>query len=73
MSAARLVLQDGKGEVPVGRRRRTPGSRCFWFVILFGVSMNYHVLIVSRSREAVDRGMSETRPSRTASSPPPAS
>jgi len=27
-------------------------------VILFGLSMDYHVLILSRIREAVDRGMS---------------
>jgi len=30
----------------------------FLFVILFGLSMDYHVLILSRVREAVDRGMS---------------
>ena len=30
----------------------------FLFVILFGLSMDYHVLILSRIREAVDRGMS---------------
>jgi uncharacterized membrane protein YdfJ with MMPL/SSD domain len=29
----------------------------FLFVILFGLSMDYHVFIVSRIREAVDRGM----------------
>ncbi len=28
------------------------------FVILFGLSMDYHVFILSRIREAVDRGMS---------------
>jgi len=30
----------------------------FLFVILFGLSMDYHVFIISRIREAVDRGMS---------------
>ena len=30
----------------------------FLFVILFGLSMDYHVFILSRVREAVDRGMS---------------
>jgi uncharacterized membrane protein YdfJ with MMPL/SSD domain len=29
----------------------------FLFVILFGLSMDYHVLILSRVREAVDEGM----------------
>ena len=28
------------------------------FVILFGLSMDYHVFVLSRIREAVDRGMS---------------
>ena len=30
----------------------------FLFVILFGLSMDYHVFIISRVREAYDRGMS---------------
>ena len=30
----------------------------FLFVILFGLSMDYHVFIISRIREAFDRGMS---------------
>ena len=30
----------------------------FLFVILFGLSMDYHVFILSRIREAHDRGMS---------------
>ena len=29
----------------------------FLFVILFGLSMDYHVFILSRVKEAVDRGM----------------
>jgi uncharacterized membrane protein YdfJ with MMPL/SSD domain len=30
----------------------------FLFVVLFGLSMDYHVFVLSRIREAVDRGMS---------------
>ena len=30
----------------------------FLFVILFGLSMDYHVFILSRIREAFDSGMS---------------
>lgn len=30
----------------------------FLFVVLFGLSMDYHVFVVSRIREARDRGMS---------------
>ena len=41
------------------------------FVILFGLSMDYHVFILSRIKEAVDRASRTTRRSRTASSPPP--
>jgi uncharacterized membrane protein YdfJ with MMPL/SSD domain len=33
----------------------------FLFVILFGLSMDYHVFIISRIREAVDSGMSTDR------------
>ena len=33
----------------------------FLFVILFGLSMDYHVFILSRIREAVDGGMSDRR------------
>jgi uncharacterized membrane protein YdfJ with MMPL/SSD domain len=33
----------------------------FLFVILFGLSMDYHVFILSRVREAFDRGMSTER------------
>ena len=35
-----------------------PWIPLFLFVILFGLSMDYHVFILSRIREAVDRGMS---------------
>jgi uncharacterized membrane protein YdfJ with MMPL/SSD domain len=42
---------------------KSPGSLVaglplFMFVILFGLSMDYHVFILSRIREAVDRGLS---------------
>jgi RND superfamily putative drug exporter len=36
----------------------TPWIPLFMFVILFGLSMDYHVFILSRVREAVDKGMS---------------
>jgi uncharacterized membrane protein YdfJ with MMPL/SSD domain len=35
----------------------TPWLPLFLFVILFGLSMDYHVFILSRVREAFDRGM----------------
>ena len=35
-----------------------PWLPTFMFVILFGLSMDYHVFILSRVREAYDRGMS---------------
>jgi uncharacterized membrane protein YdfJ with MMPL/SSD domain len=35
----------------------TPWLPMFLFVILFGLSMDYHVFILSRVREAYDRGM----------------
>ena len=57
-----LVFQDGwgKGLLGIGA---TPGGVISWlpiflFVILFGLSMDYHVFILSRVREAFDRGMS---------------
>ena len=56
-----LVFQDGHGEklldfTSVGGI--APWIPLFLFVILFGLSMDYHVFILSRVREAVDRGMS---------------
>ena len=36
----------------------TPWLPMFLFVILFGLSMDYHVFILSRVREAYDRGLS---------------
>jgi uncharacterized membrane protein YdfJ with MMPL/SSD domain len=45
---------------------RSNGSIAAWlplflFVVLFGLSMDYHVFILSRVKELVDRGMPTTR------------
>ncbi|MET0852669.1 MAG: MMPL family transporter, partial [Candidatus Rokuibacteriota bacterium] len=56
-----LVFQDGHGEKLLGFESVggiAPWIPLFLFVILFGLSMDYHVLVLSRVREAVDRGMS---------------
>ena len=56
-----LVFQDGHGEQLLDFESVggvAPVIPLFLFVILFGLSMDYHVLILSRIREAVDRGMS---------------
>jgi uncharacterized membrane protein YdfJ with MMPL/SSD domain len=56
-----LVFQDGHGEGLLGFQSVggiTSWLPLFLFVILFGLSMDYHVFILSRVREAVDRGMS---------------
>jgi uncharacterized membrane protein YdfJ with MMPL/SSD domain len=55
------VFQDGHGEKALGFQSIggiTSWLPLFLFVILFGLSMDYHVFILSRIREAVDRGMS---------------
>jgi len=39
----------------------TPWLPMFLFVILFGLSMDYHVFVVSRIREAYDRGLSNEK------------
>ena len=44
----------------------------FLFVVLFGLSMDYHVFILTRIRESYDRGMPTARPSRMGSRPRPA-
>ena len=68
-----LVFQDGHGESLLGFESLggiTAWLPLFLFVILFGLSMDYHVFILSRIREAVDRGdVAPTRRSRTASAP----
>ncbi|MGY0061503.1 MMPL family transporter [Streptomyces sp. LZ34] len=55
------VFQHGWGASLVGTE--APGALESWmplfvFVVLFGLSMDYHVFVVSRIREAYDRGAS---------------
>ena len=55
------VFQWGWGESLLGFDSNggiTPWLPMFLFVILFGLSMDYHVFILSRIREAYDRGLS---------------
>jgi uncharacterized membrane protein YdfJ with MMPL/SSD domain len=59
-----LVFQDGHGEKLLGFHSIggvTSWLPLFLFVILFGLSMDYHVFIISRIREAVDGGMRTDR------------
>ena len=59
----KLVFQDGHGEKLLGFESLggiTAWLPLFLFVILFGLSMDYHVFILSRIREAVDGGMKTT-------------
>ena len=56
-----LVFQNGHGESLLGFT--SIGGVANWlplflFVVLFGLSMDYHVFIISRIRELYDRGMS---------------
>jgi uncharacterized membrane protein YdfJ with MMPL/SSD domain len=56
-----FVFQDGHGKGLLGFDATgsiTSWLPLFMFVVLFGLSMDYHVFILSRIREAVDRGMS---------------
>jgi uncharacterized membrane protein YdfJ with MMPL/SSD domain len=56
----KLVFQDGNGESILGFESIggiTAWLPLFLFVILFGLSMDYHVFILSRIREGVDRGL----------------
>jgi uncharacterized membrane protein YdfJ with MMPL/SSD domain len=59
-----LIFQHGFGKGILGFES-TAGIDSFlpifMFVILFGLSMDYHVFILSRIREAYDRGMSTDR------------
>jgi RND superfamily putative drug exporter len=55
-----LVFQHGFGESLLGFDSTgaiTSWLPLFMFVILFGLSMDYHVFILSRIREAYDRGL----------------
>jgi len=56
-----LVFQHGWGKQLLGFETTggiVPFLPIFLFVILFGLSMDYHVFILSRIREAYDQGMS---------------
>ena len=56
-----LIFQKGWGESLLGFKSNghiTTWLPLFLFVILFGLSMDYHVFILSRIRESVDHGMS---------------
>jgi RND superfamily putative drug exporter len=55
-----LVFQKGYGESLLGFESTgaiTAWLPLFLFVVLFGLSMDYHVFILTRIREAFDRGM----------------
>jgi uncharacterized membrane protein YdfJ with MMPL/SSD domain len=55
-----LTFQDGLGAGLLGFTKNggiTSWVPLFMFVILFGISMDYHVFVVSRVREAHDRGL----------------
>ena len=54
-----VVFQNGLGEaLGLGSGPIAAWLPLFLFVILFGLSMDYHVFILTRIREAYDRGMS---------------
>jgi uncharacterized membrane protein YdfJ with MMPL/SSD domain len=56
-----LVFQQGHGESLLGFTSNggvTNWLPLFLFVVLFGLSMDYHVFILSRVRELYDRGLS---------------
>jgi RND superfamily putative drug exporter len=55
-----LVFQEGigRGLIGAGSGGIESFMPMFLFVILFGLSMDYHVFIISRIREGVDHGMS---------------
>jgi RND superfamily putative drug exporter len=60
----KLVFQDGHGEKALGFESNgavTSWLPLFLFVILFGLSMDYHVFILSRVREAYKSGMDSTK------------
>src|ERR687897_498400 len=55
-----LVFQNGNGESLIGFSSNGGVANwlpLFLFVVLFGLSMDYHVFILSRVRELYDRGM----------------
>ncbi|HEU0019999.1 MAG TPA: MMPL family transporter [Thermoleophilaceae bacterium] len=59
-----LVFQEGWGESLLGFESTgaiTAWLPLFLFVVLFGLSMDYHVFILTRIKELVDRGMRTDR------------
>jgi uncharacterized membrane protein YdfJ with MMPL/SSD domain len=59
-----LVFQEGWGESLLGFESTgaiTAWLPLFLFVVLFGLSMDYHVFILTRIRELVDRGLPTDR------------
>src|SRR4051812_6231083 len=59
-----LIFQDGRFESLLGFESIggvTSWLPLFLFVVLFGLSMDYHVLILSRVREGFDSGLSTAR------------
>jgi uncharacterized membrane protein YdfJ with MMPL/SSD domain len=59
-----LVFQNGNGESFLGFTSNGGVANwlpLFLFVVLFGLSMDYHVFILSRIKELYDRGMSNDR------------
>ena len=63
MEIVTWIFQEGHLESLLGfevdRRSRPSWLPLFLFVMLFGLSMDYHVFILSRIREAYDDGMSD--------------
>ena len=56
-----LIFQEGFAKGLLGFENTGPVTAwlpLFLFVVLFGLSMDYHVFILTRVREAFDRGMS---------------
>jgi uncharacterized membrane protein YdfJ with MMPL/SSD domain len=70
-----LVFKDGVGRGLIGASSGGIESfmPMFLFVILFGLSMDYHVFIISRIREGVDHGMSTDDAIEHGIRPPPGS
>ena len=70
------MFQDGHGESLLDFESTgaiTSWLPLFLFVVLFGLSMDYHVFILSRIRELVDRGMPTDAAVAQGSGRPPAS
>ena len=71
-----LVFQEGIGNELLGLREAetiNPWVPLFLFAVLFGLSMDYQVFLLSRIRSVTSRRETTTTPSPSASAPPPAS